>query len=190
MPPPPGISTTSRSPGGTTARPFGFSSAPDFSDSRRPAPRRRHAAARRILHPLEPREDAEGGVLARADLHHLAQPAALASGATGILAQFLAPDHQWRDRLGRLHRNVAHTGGEWRRRQPVLLRPRARATRMEAVHHEWRAGRAADAGQPMTGDQVQRPEIRRALGRHAARQRLVEQPYTTSGSMCPITERA
>ena len=86
MPPPPGISITSRSPGGTTCKPFGFSSAPDASDSRpaRPAPPPLRPRGGKF-DPLEAGEHAEGGVLAGADFHHLAQPAAVPAGAAGIL---------------------------------------------------------------------------------------------------------
>ena len=143
MPPPPGISITRRSPAGTTCKPFGFSSRAGLQRHRAaPAGTAAVAAAGGKLHPFEPGEDAEGGVLAGADFHDLAQAAAILAGAAGILAQLLAPDDQRRDRLGRLHRHVAHAGGERRRRQPVLAGPRAGAAGMEAHDHERGAGLA------------------------------------------------
>ena len=122
MPPPPGISTTSRSPGGTTASPFGFSSSPDFSDSRPACPAPPPCRPRAGYFTRSNRAKMPNAASSRdADLHHLPKPAALAPGAAGILPQLLAPDHQRRDRLGRLHRHVAHTGRKRCRRQSVLL---------------------------------------------------------------------
>ena len=45
----------------------------------------------------------------------LAQPAALRPDAAGIRPQVLAPDDQRGDRLGYLHRHVAHAAGIGRR---------------------------------------------------------------------------
>src|SRR5690242_1459903 len=124
-------------------------------------------AARCIFHALEAREDAERSVLTRTNLHHLAEPAALATDAARVLAQFFAPDDQRCDRLGRLDRYIANTRRKWRRRQSILLRPCAGAAGMEAVHHERRTGSPADTCQAVPSYQVQRPEIRCAFRRHS-----------------------
>src|SRR5215470_698760 len=63
-------------------------------------------AARREDDAVEGGRDAERHALARADLHHLTQAAAMLAGAAGILAVLLAPDDDGRQRLGDLDRHV------------------------------------------------------------------------------------
>ena len=72
-----------RTPGGTTPNPLGFK---DVNDRRPAPPARRHAAACRKFDALEAREDANAASSREADFHGLTEPAALTSGAAGILS--------------------------------------------------------------------------------------------------------
>src|SRR5215510_2144870 len=126
-PPPPGISTMSRSPLGITWLPRDLSAGPDFRRTMPAAP------SRRIVDALEAREDRKRRVLAAADLHHLAKPATQTASAAGIGAQLLPPDDEWGDRLGDLDCNRLHAGGKWRCRQPVELGMRAHAATLERL---------------------------------------------------------
>ena len=140
MPPPPGISITSRSPGGTTAQTLW----PQLlARLQRQPPLCARAAAMpsacRILHPLEPCEDAERRIL----------PAPISITCPSPPRCRPTPPESCRSSLRHITNgviaSVASTGtlrtpdGNGVAAQPVLFRPRTRATGVKAVHHERRA---------------------------------------------------
>ena len=94
MPAPPGVITTSRSPGGISWKPLPFKVWPDQGDEARLAVLAAVAAARRIIDAVERRQKVERLGDAAFDLHDLAEPAAGAAGAARIGAEFLAPEDQ------------------------------------------------------------------------------------------------
>ena len=94
-PPPPGISTTRRSPGGRSGSPSALSSC--ARAQRQPAVAAGPAAvaaARRIAYPLEGGEDAERPPSRCATSITWPEAAAVLAGAAGIRAVLLLPDHQ------------------------------------------------------------------------------------------------
>src|SRR4051794_19566418 len=91
---------------------------------------------RRVRDPVEDSVAGELGLALGADLHDLAEPAAAATGSAGVRSQLLAPEHDGRDVLRRLHRHGPHTGRERGPAQPVLTRPRPGPARVERDHLE------------------------------------------------------
>jgi hypothetical protein len=187
IPPPPGISITSRSPGGTTRSPFGPSSSPDFSDSRPRAPWPAAAAARAAE--TSPARNRRKSRTVRVP----ALPISITCPSPPRCRPM--PPESVRSSLRQITSgviaSVASTGtlrtpeGNGVALKPVLLRPRAGAAGVKAHHHERRAGLAANAGQPVPRDQLQGPQIGRPLGRHPSGDRLIQTAINHIGQHVP-----
>ncbi|EFX60316.1 hypothetical protein DAPPUDRAFT_124580, partial [Daphnia pulex] len=120
---------------------------------------------------IEHRGKAERKTLGRFDLDHLAKATALRTGATGALAQFLAPHNDRADIFRRLDRHCMHATRKGRRVEPVERGARAGAAGIE--HQDFRA-LAADLVAQRTHAHMQVPECTRTFRRHLSGQCLMQ----------------
>src|SRR4029077_16299941 len=128
-------------------------------------------AARREFDALEGAVEIERLVDAVFHFDGLAEAAAHAAGAAGVLAVFLAPDDHGRHRFEDLDRAAAHTAWKSGRRQAVTERQRAHAASggdldLKALVDFRRTGLGTQ-----DGDAPQRAGV---LGRHPIRDRLTQ----------------
>src|SRR4051812_30995999 len=106
-----------------------------FSRQQRYSARRPETAAvtapRRVGDALEIAQHRDRRAVDAAQFDDLTQPAALAAGAAGTLAELAAAEDDWRHRFGRLDRDRAHAGGKGGHVEPVLAGPRTGAAAVE-----------------------------------------------------------